>query len=99
MNVVVDALMGRVRTISGPLAPSSLRARLWIHGEPANGFLLIMAVRPVAGTSTWEGNWIAVARPGEEKCIDRERLRAAGVVMPRWRRLTEDDVCIMLPAE
>jgi hypothetical protein len=73
------------RTLAGPEVPSSLSVEVAAHGPPRREFHVLLLVRR-DDRKPWDGIAVGAARPGEEACVDEDRLHEIGIALPGRRR-------------
>lgn len=97
MDVDVDAVLRRVRTISGPRVRSTFTARLHLEAPPAAGYRPVLLVWPGAAGSPWQARWVTIAPSAAGGrtpiCVDLATLRDAHVAAPARSRLYGDRAC------
>lgn len=91
-NVIVEARIVDVETLSGPGAPRSLSARLEIHVPPADGYDLMMVVWP-RRNRIWEGRWVRPVQSGRDTCVETALLAGLGVHPPARSYARGEDTC------
>lgn len=98
LDVLADARLREVRTLSGPPVPSRLTVRLWFHNDPRRDLLHLMIVKPPTATEPY---WRAVrpidaGKAGDEVCVPTTDLREEAIAAPRAARVRGERACVRL---
>jgi hypothetical protein len=83
------------RTLAGPRVPSSFTAQLTVHSAPPRNARILLLVKQAQPGKPWLAVALDSARPGEEACVNVDRLREAGLSGEGARRHHEKACYLM----
>ena len=94
-NLMVDARMADVETLSGPRVPRSLIVRLASDSPIPAGRDLIMVVTRDRGR-LWRSQWFRALETGRDTCFPSMELWGLGLREARFSYSRDDETCIHL---